>query len=174
MEDASEILLTARKFSVVRKRHLTAQGDEVSREIIVHPGAVTIVPMIDSEHVCLIQNYRIAAEQTLWELPAGTIDPGEDPQETAIRELSEETGYRAGSIEKLHAFFLSPGILDERMHVYLATNLEPGETDLETGEEIVTHTVAWSEALAMADDGRIQDAKTLVSLYYCDRLRRFG
>jgi ADP-ribose pyrophosphatase len=115
----------------------------------------------------------VAVGETLIELPAGTLDhPGEEPLECARRELAEETGYRAARLEKLIDFFVSPGILRERMHLFLATELTPGTTDLDAGEQIEKLVVPWHEALAMVHDGRIHDAKTLVSLLYYDRFIR--
>jgi ADP-ribose pyrophosphatase len=167
-----ETLLETSRFRVVRHSYRTRDGREHERETVVHPGAVTILPLLDDDHVCLIRNYRASVDQTLVELPAGTLEPGEDPRRAAERELEEETGYRAKSIELLHEFYMSPGILSERMHVYLATGLELGEQDLDSGEQIDTLVVSWDEALAMAQDGRIQDAKTLAGLLYYELVRQ--
>lgn len=171
MGEPPEILLRTRLFSVLRKRIPTRHGATAVRETIEHPGAVAILPLLDDGRVCLIHNRRAAVDETLIELPAGTLEPGEQPAETARRELIEETGYRCGSLEKLHEFYMSPGILSERMFLFLATDLVADERDLEPGEEIENLIVSWSEALAMADDGRIQDAKTLVGLFCYDRIR---
>ncbi|MBN2293191.1 MAG: NUDIX hydrolase, partial [Pirellulales bacterium] len=119
-----------------------------------------------------IENYRIAVEQKLLELPAGTCELGEPPAETALRELAEETGYRADSISELATFLMSPGILDERMYVYLATGLAPGEMALEAGEQITVLPVEWDEAMEMIRDGRIQDAKTVAGLLYYGTFKR--
>jgi len=108
----------------------------------------------------------VAVDETLIELPAGTREPNEPPQQTARRELAEETGYRAEQFELLATLTTSPGILDERMYVYLATRLTPGPTDLEAGEQIATRLATWPEALAMVADGRIRDAKTVAGLLY--------
>jgi ADP-ribose pyrophosphatase len=156
---------------VIRQTKLGPDGKLHVRETVQHPGAVTILPLLDDGRVCLIRNYRIAVEKTLVELPAGTLEPGEDPAVTARRELIEETGYRASSIEKLSEFYMSPGILNERMHLYLARGLQPGPAALEPGEQIETWVVPWAEAMRMACDGSIQDAKTLVGLLYFDRFR---
>jgi ADP-ribose pyrophosphatase len=118
-----EPLLTTSKFRVVRETISSPGGRTKSREIIRHPGACVIMPLLDDGRVCLIRNWRIAAGKTLVELPAGTLEPPEPAEKTAERELIEETGYRAKRIQFLHTFYLSPGILDERMHLYLATGL---------------------------------------------------
>ncbi len=167
----SDLLLTTSKFRVVRESITSDGGKTKTREIIRHPGACVIVPLLGDGRVCLIRNWRIAAGQTLIELPAGTLEPPEPPHVTAERELIEETGYRAQKIEFLHAFFLSPGILDEKMHLYVATGLTAGETAREEGEEIENLLVPWDEALAMIFRGEIQDAKTIIGLLWVDRLR---
>lgn len=161
-----QILLETKRFRVVRETQVTPDGKEHSREVVRHPGAVVILPLLDDGRICLIHNYRVSVDKTLLELPAGTLEIGEDPAVAAGRELSEETGYRAKRIELLSVFYMSPGILDERMHLYLATGLEPGPMALDPAEDIVPLRMSWDAALAMARDGRIQDAKTLASLLY--------
>lgn len=168
-----EVLLVASRFKVVREFQKTSGGSR-PREIVRHPGAVVVLPLLDDGRVCLIRNYRISVNQTLIELPAGTLEPGEEPRQNAERELMEETGYRAAKFQKLHAFYLSPGILDERMHLFLATGLTEGETAREAGEEIDNLVVPWDEAIQMAVDGRIQDAKSIVGLMLVDRLIKYG
>ncbi len=167
-----ELLFESWRFRVIRQRHRTPDGVEHVRDTVQHPGAVTIIPMVDDEHVCLIRNYRLAVDQHLIELPAGTLEPNEPPEVTAARELEEETGYRAERIEKLHAFYMSPGILNERMHLYVATGLSAGPTNMDAGEEIENLVVPWGEALAMAKDGRIQDAKSLVGILLYEQVRK--
>lgn len=167
-----EELLVTRRFRVVRHTELGADGKTHVKETVQHPGAVAILPLLDDGRVCLIRNYRVAVGKKLIELPAGTLEAGEDPAVTARRELSEETGYQAATIEKLREFTMSPGILNERMHLYLARGLEPGARALEPGENIESLVVAWSDAMRMVFDGTIEDAKTLVGLLYYDRLRQ--
>ena len=169
-----ELLLKTPRFNVVRDSYQTSGGQTKSREIVRHPGAVVIVPRLADGSVCLIRNFRISVKQTLVELPAGTLDPGESPQTTAERELIEETGYRAGSMKPLHAFYLSPGILDERMHLFLATDLQSGEAHREVGEEITNLVVHWEEAIAMIFRGEIQDAKTIAGLLYVHHRERLN
>jgi len=170
--DTPEVLFRAARFQVVRKTQITPDGKTHAREIVRHPGSVVLLPLLEDGRVVLIRNYRVAVEQWLIELPAGTLDPGEDPAAAAHRELTEETGYRARSLEMLCRFYPSPGILDEQMHLFLATGLEAGPASLEGGEQIEPCLVAWQEALRMARDGRIQDAKTLAGLLYYELLRR--
>jgi len=169
---APELLLEAKRFRVVRQAGLSPQGQLHVRETVQHPGAVTIVPLFDDGRVCLIRNFRLSVGRTLVELPAGTIEPGEDPLQTAFRELEEETGYRAATVDLLAEFWMSPGILNERMHLYAARGLTQGEKRLDATEEIDTLVVAWDEALRMIDDGTIQDAKTIAGLLAYDRRLR--
>lgn len=144
-------------------------GTRKDREVVVHRGAVALVPMVDAGHVCLLRNYRYSADETLIEVPAGTIDPGETPDSTAGRELTEETGYRAGRITRLTDWWVSPGVFTERMYLYLCEDLTPGSTDHQPDERLEPFVVPWGEAVAMAVDGRIRDAKTIASLLLCDR-----
>jgi ADP-ribose pyrophosphatase len=166
------ILLTTPKFRVVE--HTVAQPNQltpIKRQIVVSPGAVAIVPLVDAEHVCLIRNERIAVGRNLIELPAGTLEPGEPPLETARRELQEETGYQADDWLELPGFFMSPGILNERMHLFVAQELNAGDPAREAGEQIQNLVVPWNEAVAMAERGEIEDAKSLVGILMWDRLR---
>ena len=169
---AQEILLENRLFKVVHQVQVDPDGTERSRQIIRHPGAVVILPLLDDGQICLIRNHRFAVDEKLVELPAGTLEPGEDPLPAAHRELAEETGYRARSMTRLTAFYTSPGILDERMTLFLAAGLTPGPTKLEPGEHLVSFLATWDEALEMTRDGRIQDAKTLAGLLYYGAFRR--
>ena len=133
-----------------------------------------IVPLLAGDRVCLIRNERVAVGKTLIELPAGTIDPPEEPVTTAVRELQEETGFAATQWQELPGFFMSPGILRERMHVFVAEGLSEGAPARESGEDIDNLIVAWDEALAMIDRGEIEDAKTICALLACDRRRRLA
>ncbi len=165
--ESESVLLATPRFRVVSVQ----RADGTTKEVVRHPGAVVIIPLVSSDQVCLIRNHRVSVGQTLIELPAGTLEPGEPPLETAQRELLEETGYRCGSIRPLHAFYLSPGILDERMHLFVADQLQPGPPSREANEQIENLVVPWSEAMRMVSAGEIQDAKTLVGLLLWDRLR---
>jgi ADP-ribose pyrophosphatase len=162
--ESREHLLTAQRFKVERLREKDKDGKVREREVVRHTGAVTVLPIVDDDRICLIRNWRVAVEETLIEIPAGTLEPGEDPAECARRELVEETGYRAGKIEFVQEFFLSPGILDEKMHFFLAMDLTPGETALEPGERIENWIVTWKEALELVKSGKIRDSKTLTGI----------
>jgi ADP-ribose pyrophosphatase len=133
---------------------------------------VTILPLLAADQLLMIRNFRFAVDETLLELPAGTLEPGEDPLQAAGRELTEETGYRAQSIDFVQAFWMSPGILRERMHLYLARNLTAGKMGLDAGEQIEPVMIALADALDRISDGQIQDAKTIVGLLWYDRWLR--
>jgi ADP-ribose diphosphatase len=159
-----ETLLDARRFQVVKQTVTRPDGRTASVSYVVHPGSVAILPLVDDTHLCLIRNRRLTVGQTIIEVPAGTREPGEPPLETARRELEEETGYRASKWEELIQFYASPGILSERMHVYVARGLTAGEPRREANEEIENLVVSWDEALAMVDRGEIVDGKTIIAL----------
>ena len=169
-----KILFRAQRFQVERAVQTMPDGSQHVREVVRHPGAVVILPLLDDGRVCFVRNFRVAVGETLIELPAGTLEPNEDPAETAIRELAEETGYRAGRMEHLLTFCMSPGILDERMHLYVADQLRPGPMALEAGEDIQPLLCTWDEALKMARRGEIRDAKTLVALLYYRQFHAMG
>lgn len=164
-------LLTTDRFRVEEVYQDIGEGKVRPRQVVRHPGAVAIVPMVDPDHVCLIRNYRPAVERTLIEIPAGTLEPCEPPTATAHRELIEETGYQAAKLTPIHQFLLSPGILDEVMHVFLAEDLSFVGEAREPGEEIENLVVPWSDAIAMVRRGEIADAKTIVGLLLCDERR---
>jgi ADP-ribose pyrophosphatase len=159
------------KIDLALQSIVLADGTVAEREVVVHPGAVALVPMVDADHVCLVKNDRFAIGETLLEVPAGTIDQGETPDQTARRELAEETGYQAGRMKMIRHWFVSPGVMTERMFLFHCDDLVPGPTDHRPDERLEIVILPWREALAMALDGRIQDAKSILSLLVCDRLR---
>jgi len=167
-----EILFRAKRFHIERVMQHASDGTTHAREIVRHPGAVTILPVLEDGRVCFVENFRAAVNERLIELPAGTLEPGEDPQVTAQRELAEETGYRASKIEAIAQFCMSPGILDEKMYVYLATGLWAGKMALEAGEDIRVVHATWDEALAMVQTGKIRDAKSVAALLFYETFKR--
>ncbi len=128
------------------------------------PGAVAILLLVDANNVCLLRNFRFPLGETLWEIPAGTLEPGEEVLHAAQRELAEESGYRAAAWEKLTAFYPSPGIMNEVLHVFVARDLTPGEMRPEVDEQLEPITVPLAQALAWVHDGTIRDAKTMIAL----------
>lgn len=139
-------------------------GRETKREVVEHKGAVGIVPVLPDNRVVLVRQWRHAVGEELLEIPAGTLEPGEDPAACAHRELVEETGYRAGRLEPIASFYTSPGFTDERLHLFVATDLERAETAPEEDELIEAVVLPWGKAMAMCRDGRIVDGKTLLGL----------
>lgn len=160
----SETLLTATKFRVERRwLELPGRG-AVARELVVHPGAVLILPLLDADTVVMIRNQRFAVGEELLELPAGTLEPGEEPAACALRELEEETGYVAAHLEPLCEFYTSPGFTDEIMHAFVATGLTATRQRLDATEQIRVQTMPLADALDATADGRIKDGKTIAAL----------
>jgi ADP-ribose pyrophosphatase len=139
-------------------------GKHSKRELVRHPGAVAIVALDPDQNVLLVRQYRIAADRILSEIPAGTLNPGEDPQVCAIRELQEETGYKPGNIERIGGIFVAPGYTTEFIHLYLATNLAESSLDQDEDEFIEMDRVPLSEAIAMIERGDIIDGKSTAAL----------
>jgi ADP-ribose pyrophosphatase len=151
-------------------------GSVGEMEMIRHPGASAVVPFLtdpagDDPQLLLIKQYRYAAEQFLYEIPAGRLDAGEDPKMCAVRELREETGCSAKSVEYLFTMFTTPGFADERIHVFMANGLSRGETAHEADEFLTVETVSLSHALELIRAGEIKDAKTALSILYAARFR---
>ena len=169
MEDKSIKTLSTR--TVYNGRIFDIRIDEIregeleySREIVVHKGSAVIVPVFDDGTVALVRQYRHAAGEYLLEIPAGTLNEGEEPMIGAVRELEEEIGVRAAHVRKLTEFYVSPGFLTEKMHVYLATGLTEVGQKLEADENLTIERYSFAELDAMIRDGRIVDAKTMVGV----------
>lgn len=163
------------RFDVHRVDLQGSDGQPHSRDLVVHPGSVLIVPVLDADHLVLIRNYRFSADEVLWELPAGTIEPvGEPPLFCAQREIIEETGYRAGRMTHLLTFYACPGISTEKMHLFLAEDLTQVGQDLDASEQIEPKVVSRDEAMRLVRDGEIRDGKTIAGLLYYDRVVRSG
>lgn len=139
-------------------------GKEVEREVVRHSGAAVLLPLTGDRRLVLVRQYRYAVDQHLWEVPAGTISPGELPEETARRELVEETGFYPHRLEKLVEFFPSPGFSDENMHLFLATELEPRTACPDEDETIEVKLFSSEEVMTLLSRGGIRDGKTLLGL----------
>ena len=159
-----DVLFESDRFYIQRACHQRTGQPLLHRDIVRHPGSVVIVPMVDTDHVCMIRNYRVSVQRKLWELPAGTREPDESLLSTAHRELWEETGFKATEMTLLHSFFLAPGILDEEMFLFHASELRAGSPQREPDEEIENVVMSWQEALTLVRNKEIQDAKTIVGL----------
>jgi ADP-ribose pyrophosphatase len=137
---------------------------EYKREIVVHKGSAVIIPVYEDGTVALVRQYRHAAGKHLLEICAGTLNEGEDPELGAIRELEEEIGIKAAKIEKLTEFYVSPGFLTEKMHVFLATALTETQQNLEEDELLTIERHSFPALLEMIEKGEIEDAKTMVGI----------
>ncbi len=173
---SSKVVYQGPLFRVQHDKLVEPGGRTNERDVIRHNGSVVILAIDSSKNkrdpwIVLERQYRHAANQYLWELPAGKLDGGETPLAGAQRELAEETGYRAKKWRPLVEYYASPGFLGESMKVFLAEGLEPGETHLEDDEEIELRLVKMSELLKMIEKGAILDGKTLTSVLLYARLQ---
>lgn len=166
--DESEILRD-RAYNVARVTLRVSDGSTQTRGIVRHRGAVIVLPLLDDGRVVLIRNHRWVVGQTLVELPAGGLEPGEEPEAAAGRECREESGFEPQSVEHLGDFYTSPGFSDERMYAFVARGLRPVGQHLELDEAIDVCPVSAGEALDMIDRGDIVDAKTIVTLLLARR-----
>ena len=157
-------------FDVFHERAVGPHGVALDREIVKHPGAVTVLPRNERGDVLLVRQFRLPVRRSLWELPAGKLDRGEKPRSAARRELAEETGLRARHWRKLLDFYPSPGFCDERMTTYLAEGLTQGDAAPEPYELIRTKWFSWNQALEMVRRGIIRDSKTIATLLYVETL----
>ena len=152
-------------------------GSTGKLEMLRHPGASAIVPFLDDPasedpRVVFIRQFRHAAEGNMWEIPAGRLDAGEEPEACARRELREETGYSAADCRRLVTILTTPGFTDERIHLFVATGLRAGEHAREADEFLEVHELRWSEAMRLAEAGEISDAKTLTALLFAETFVR--
>jgi len=146
-------------------------------EMLRHPGASAVVPFLSDRNdadpmLLLIRQYRYATEGDIYEIPAGRLDPGEEPEACAIRELREETGYSARNIDYLTTFFTTPGFTDEKIHIYIADATEPGTTALEADEVLQLTPMAFSKALDLIKSGQIVDGKSIIGLLFTAQFLR--
>jgi len=160
--------------TVWRGRFFAFKSDEVElpdgrvtvRDIVEHPGAVAIIPILSDGRILLVRQYRYAVGKELLEIPAGTIEAGESPQECAVRELSEETGYEAERMKELTRFYTAPGYSSELIHIFVAEGLKSGSRNLEEDEEIKVEAFKPDEILNMISRHVIEDGKTICGILY--------
>jgi len=162
----SRYVFEGKKFNVLILDVTLPTGIRTTKEVVEFPGAVAILPLLDNEKLVLIRQYRVPIKSWIYEIPAGTLEPGEDPEKCALRELEEETGYSAKKLEKLLEIYPSPGYSSEIIHIYIARELSKGEPKTEIDEVIETVEMDLNEALEMIRKGLIKDGKTITALLY--------
>jgi ADP-ribose pyrophosphatase len=162
---------TGRVFTLETENVTLDNGVTIDIDVVRHPGASAIVPLTGTGEVMMIEQYRHAVGGYIWEIPAGTLDPGETPLTCAKRELIEEAGVSAAEWRKLGEITPVPGYSDERIHIFLAAGLSPAEQHLDADEVLRVHEIPLEDAMAMIGRGEIQDAKTLCGLLMTARHR---
>ncbi len=166
---SSELIFQGRVFALKREQVVEPSGLTVTRDIIVHPGSAVVLPVFPDGRILLIRQYRHAAGEYLWELVAGHKEPNETFAECAKRELTEETGYTAKRVRKLLTVFPSPGLLGERMEIFLATGLTKGAARPEDDEKITSRILTLREAENWTRAGKIRDAKSVSGILFYAR-----
>lgn len=154
-----------RVFELITENITLSNGATVDTDVLRHPGAAVIVPLLENGNIVLIRQYRHAIGTRIWEIPAGTLDHDESPLACAKRELAEETGYLAARFEPLGVIIPCPGYSDERLHVFIASDLKPVSRNLDDDELVDVHIVRFDDAIQMIYKGEIQDAKTIAGLF---------
>lgn len=167
-----DVVFEGRIFNVNRIGVTVPDGRRAVRDVVRHPGAVAVVALTDDGRICLVRQYRTALDRVTVEIPAGKLDPGEDPLEAAERELAEETGLAAERIAYLTTIATSVGFCDELIHIYMATGLSAGESHPDADEFINVDLVEVGELVDAVLDDRVEDAKTVVGALACDAVAR--
>ena len=159
----SKTLHNGRNFSFKTDRVRLSNGRETVRDVVDHPGAVAIVP-VDGDELVFVRQYRYAAGRELLEIPAGTLEPGEDPYGCAVRELQEETGYAASAWSRLLSCYMAPGYSSEVIHFYVAEGLSQVGMNPEEDESITVERHSFDEVVKMIEDNEIMDSKTITGV----------
>lgn len=170
--EGREEIFRGRIFTVQLDHITFSNGTDVTMEVVRHGGAAAVVPVKDDGRVVLIRQFRYPIDTTIWEVPAGKFDGGEASEVCAAREMEEEVGYRPGRLEKIGSIITTPGFSDERIDIFVATDLTPTEMNLDPDELIDVIEVPVDEALLMVDRGDIEDAKSIAALFMA--ARKFG
>lgn len=163
---SSEMIYEGPVFGLRRDELIEPTGLRTKREVITHPGSVVVLPVLPDGRIVMIQQYRHATRQYLWELVAGRMEPGEDPKQAAARELAEETGYKAKKLKVFLDVFPTPGFLEERMFLLLASDVVPGKANPEEDEKIISAVYEPAKLEQMIGRGELHDAKSIAGLLY--------
>ncbi len=158
-------IFNGRVFRCVVKDVELCDGSKAKREVILHTGGACVLPVDEELNCYLVRQYRSGADEVLTEVPAGKVEPGEDPRGCAEREIAEETGFKAGKIEDLGVIIATPAYCSERIHMYLATDLVKTESSPDDGEFLRVIRIPLAEAVRMCDSVEIKDSKTVASIY---------
>ncbi len=169
---SSERIYNGRILNLRVDQVILDDGTSATREVVEHRGATAVVPILEDGRIVLVRQYRYAATTDLLEIPAGTLEPNERPENCAVRELEEETGYRAGKLEKMFEAFMAPGYATEKIHFFIAEKLVQSEMKTEEDERIVVERTSIDVALDKIRRGEIKDAKTICGLYRASELIR--
>jgi ADP-ribose pyrophosphatase len=159
-----DLIYRGRILDLSISRYNSEHKGEVELEIVHHNGGAGALPVFEDGTVALVRQWRYPAQRYSLEIAAGRIEPGHGPEETALRELEEELGYRARELQKLSEFYVAPGYCEERLHVYLARDLEPSRQSLDDDEEIEVVKMPFSKALDLVREGQIDDAKSIITI----------
>ena len=163
--DSREVY-SCRLFKVTEDKAVDKKNDfEIQRSVVRHAGSAVMMAVDDEKRILLVRQYRLPADKYLWELPAGKLDEGENALQAARRELKEETGYKAKKWTKLASFFVSPGYVQEKMFIFLAEDLTPGDATPMDDERIEAQWFKRKQVAEMIEDGKIEDAKTIIGFH---------
>lgn len=171
-KDSVREIYKGRVVHLVVENFALPDGRPASLELVRHPGASAVVPLTDDDHVLLVHQYRRAAGGFIYEVPAGKLDAGEPPEVCARRELAEEAGVEAGSLRALGPILTTPGFTNEVIHLFLATDLQPAQQNLDEDEVLSVERVRFPRAIEMCIEGTIRDAKSICALLRAERKLR--
>lgn len=166
-----EIVFQSARFRVVRRGIDTGADEPMTKDFVLHPAATVILPITDQGKVVFVKNFRWVIDRDLLELPAGAVEPLEEPQACAARELEEETGFVAEKLEPLCKFYTAPGLCNELMHAFVGTQLKPGQQRLQVDEKISVEILGFDQIDQALRMGRIMDAKTIAALLYYQKFK---